>query len=77
MPQGLAREALLNRIDRAIEPFDIAGLGDRARHDWYPVLAADLVGASSKLDATPAQIDRLLERCGFAPPAEPRPAVRS
>ena len=75
LPQGLGREALLNRIDRAIEPFDIAGLGDRARHDWYPVLAEDLVAASSKLDATPAQIDRLLERCGFAPSADSRTVV--
>ena len=39
------REALFARIDRAIEPFDIAGLGDDARRDWYPVLAEDLVAA--------------------------------
>ena len=31
-----ARDALLARIDRAIEPFDIAGLLDRTRRDWYP-----------------------------------------
>ncbi len=31
---------LIARIDRAIEPFDVAGLGDRTRHDWYPVRAA-------------------------------------
>ena len=45
----LARRAVLARtllrpIDRAIEPFDIAGLLDRSRRDWYPVLAEDLVG---------------------------------
>jgi FADH2 O2-dependent halogenase len=61
------RNALLARIDRAIAPFDVAGLGDRRRRDWYPVLASDLLGAASKLNVTPQQIDRLLERCGFAP----------
>ncbi len=39
---GALREALLARIDAAIEPFDIAGLRDRTRRDWYPALAEDL-----------------------------------
>jgi FADH2 O2-dependent halogenase len=59
------RRALAARIDRAIEPFDIAGLLDRRRRDWYPVLAADLAAAAPKLDATSAEIHRLLERSGF------------
>ena len=61
-----ARDAVLKRIDRAIAPFDVAGFGDRRRVDWYPVLASDLLAAASKLDVAPQQIDRLLERCGFA-----------
>jgi FADH2 O2-dependent halogenase len=65
-PEGRQRAALLARIDRAIEPFDVAGLGDRRRRDWYPVLADDLIAAASKLGATPVQIERLLERSGFA-----------
>jgi FADH2 O2-dependent halogenase len=64
-PQGPARDALLDRIDRAIEPFDTAGLLDRGRRDWYPVLAEDLFSGRSKLEATVEDIDRLLERCGF------------
>ncbi len=64
-PTGSDRQALLDRIDRAIEPFDTAGLLDRARGDWYPVLASDLVASGPKLHATEAEIDRLLERCGF------------
>jgi len=64
-PAAAARDALLDRIDRAIEPFDIAGLLDRSRRDWYPVLAEDLLASSSKLKATADEIDRLLERCGF------------
>jgi FADH2 O2-dependent halogenase len=61
-----ARETLIERIDRAIEPFDIAGLRDRSRRDWYPVLAEDLVANGAKLQATAADVEALLERCGFA-----------
>jgi FADH2 O2-dependent halogenase len=63
---GAARDALCDRIDRAIEPFDVAGLLDRSRRDWYPVLAEDLVANAFKLQASAADVDRLLERCGFA-----------
>jgi FADH2 O2-dependent halogenase len=62
---GIAREALLTRIDRAIMPFDVAGLLDRSRRDWYPVLAEDLVTNGSKLNTSSVEIERLLERCGF------------
>jgi len=65
-PTRAARDALMIRIDRAIEPFDIAGLLDRSRRDWYPVLASDLIANASKLGASLAEIDRLLERSGFA-----------
>ncbi len=65
-PVGDRRAALVARIDRAIEPFDVAGLGDRQRRDWYPVRADDLVAAAPRLGATPIQIERLLERSGFA-----------
>jgi FADH2 O2-dependent halogenase len=64
-PRGEERTALLTRIDRAIEPFDIAGLGNRGRRDWYPVLAEDLVAAAPRLGVTPAEVERLLERSGF------------
>jgi tetracycline 7-halogenase / FADH2 O2-dependent halogenase len=64
-PAGRERDALLDRIDRAIEPFDTAGLLDRDRRDWYPVLASDLLASAAKLQAAEPEIDRLLERCGF------------
>jgi FADH2 O2-dependent halogenase len=66
MPDGRARDALFERINRAIEPFDTAGFGDRTRRDWYPVLAEDLLAGASKLQATSGEIQGLLERCGFA-----------
>jgi hypothetical protein len=66
-PQGSARRILEERIDRAIEPFDTAGLFDRERRDWYPVLPADLLASADKLSATPADILRLLKRSGMVP----------
>jgi tetracycline 7-halogenase / FADH2 O2-dependent halogenase len=62
---GAGRDGLFARIDRAIEPFDIAGLRDRTRRDWYPVLAEDLISGASKLEASTEDIDRLLARSGF------------
>jgi FADH2 O2-dependent halogenase len=62
---GTARAALLDRIDLAIEPFDTAGLLDRTRRDWYPVLPADILGSAAKLDSTVEDVHRLLERSGF------------
>ncbi|HEY7442218.1 MAG TPA: FAD-dependent oxidoreductase [Vicinamibacterales bacterium] len=64
-PQGEARDTLIARIDRLVEPFDTAGLLDRSRRDWYPVLAEDLLRNASKLEATFDEIQHLLERCGF------------
>jgi FADH2 O2-dependent halogenase len=64
-PQGRARDALIEEIDRAIEPFDIAGLLDRSRRDWYPVLADDLMRSAGKLGAGEGDVQRLLARCGF------------
>ena len=63
--RGAARDDLLARIDRAIEPFDLAGLLDRTRGDWYPVRADDLVSGASKLGADAEAIHRLLARSGF------------
>ena len=62
---GPARVALFERIDRAIEPFDTAGLLDRTRRDWYPVLADDLVSSAAKLEASATDVQRLLVRCGL------------
>jgi FADH2 O2-dependent halogenase len=65
-PQGDARLALFDRIDRAIEPFDAAGLRDHSRQNWYPVLASDLIDGAAKLEATAEEVHHLLARCGLA-----------
>ena len=66
-PSGAATLALERRIDRAIEPFDTAGLLDSGRRHWYPVLAADLLASAAKLSATEDEILALLERTGMLP----------
>jgi FADH2 O2-dependent halogenase len=58
--------ALIERSHRAIEPIDVAGLGDRRRRNWYLVKAEDLLNAAGKLNATPEEIQGLLRRSGFA-----------
>lgn len=62
---------LIEEIHRAIEPVDVAGLGDRSRRNWFPVEAGDLLAAANKLEATPEEIQALLRRSGFCP-APPR-----
>jgi FADH2 O2-dependent halogenase len=64
-PTDRARANLIDQIDRVIEPFDLAGLGDDTRRDWYPVLAEDLIAGRQKLGASMTEIDGLLERCGL------------
>jgi tetracycline 7-halogenase / FADH2 O2-dependent halogenase len=61
-----ARRALEDRIDRAIEPFDTAGLLDRSRRGWYPVLASDLLAHRAKLRASEEEVVALLKRAGMA-----------
>lgn len=57
---------LVQDILRAIEPFNVAGFGDAARRNWYPVNADDLLRSAHKLDATAEDILQMLQRCGFA-----------
>jgi len=63
-------EILIRDIVTAIEPFNIAGLGRRERHNWYPVEVHDLFDAAGKLDATFAEIQAMLRRCGFTPESD-------
>jgi tetracycline 7-halogenase / FADH2 O2-dependent halogenase len=67
--------ALLEDILRAIEPFNVAGLGNPERRNWYPVDADDLIRAAYKVDASGEEIVRLLERCGFADAESISPAA--
>ncbi|HKQ79356.1 MAG TPA: FAD-dependent oxidoreductase [Blastocatellia bacterium] len=59
------REELAEQIQGDIEPFDVTGLSDRSRRNWYPVKADDLFGAADKLGASRVEIEKLLSRSGF------------
>jgi FADH2 O2-dependent halogenase len=54
------REELMEQIRLAVEPFDVAGLGDHSRRNWHPVKAEDLFGAAYKLGASREELENLL-----------------
>jgi flavin-dependent dehydrogenase/cytochrome c-type biogenesis protein CcmH/NrfG len=70
-PSDTARTALLDDIDAAIEPYDVAGLRDASRANWYPVDVDDLKAARHKVEATEGEIDAMIERCGLGRRAAP------
>ena len=70
-PRGDDSDDLMEEVLRAIEPIDVAGLGNRVRRNWYPVEAEDLLRAAHKVHADPDEIMRMLERCGFTPATSP------
>jgi FADH2 O2-dependent halogenase len=59
------RAELIEDIFRAIDPIDVAGLGDRRRRNWFPVDARDLFRSAGKLGVGEAEVKELLARCGF------------
>jgi FADH2 O2-dependent halogenase len=63
-------DALIRDILAAIEPFNVAGLGQHERRNWYPVEAKDLFESAGKLGAVREEISGMLQRCGFSPEPE-------
>jgi FADH2 O2-dependent halogenase len=55
-----------DQILEALKPIDVAGLTHTHRGNWYPVDADDLRNAAHKVEATPQEIEALLQACGFA-----------
>jgi FADH2 O2-dependent halogenase len=62
------KDSLIARIGSTIEPFDIAGLNDKNRRNWYPVDGRDILAAAPKLGATELEAKELLRRSGFVHP---------
>ena len=58
-------EAFAADVQQLIEPFNVGGFGDPARHNRYPVRADDLLDARHKLGASQEEIMGMLERGGF------------
>jgi tetracycline 7-halogenase / FADH2 O2-dependent halogenase len=66
LPRSAQESVELTRdIHQAIQPWNLAGLGDCRRENWYPVHAEDLLNGASKLNVTYEEIARMLERCGM------------
>jgi FADH2 O2-dependent halogenase len=55
-------------IQRFIEPFNVGGFGDPARHNRYAVRADDLLDGAHKLGASREEIVALLDKSGFFEP---------
>jgi hypothetical protein len=53
-------------VRAAIEPFDVIGLNDESRRNWYPVDARDLFAARHKLRASEEEIEAMPEGTGLA-----------
>jgi FADH2 O2-dependent halogenase len=58
-------DELAKEIAQAIEPINIAGLGNPQRRNWYPVDANDLLNSTAKLGSTKHEIYQLLDKCSF------------
>ena len=65
--RGWESDELIEEVFRIIEPFDVAGLGNRSRRNWYPVEAEDLLSSAHKVGSSREKIMRMLGRCGFWP----------
>jgi len=48
-----------------VEPFNIAGLCDPAKRNWYPVDLEDVVRGAAKLERSPEEVRQFFERMGW------------
>ncbi|MEO8427172.1 MAG: hypothetical protein ABI651_08680, partial [Verrucomicrobiota bacterium] len=62
------KDSLVHRIRCTIEPFDLAGLNDQKRRNWYPADARDILAAAPRLGASELEVKELLWRSGFFNP---------
>lgn len=63
--QTVLDRASTDEIRCFIEPFNVAGLLDPRRRNWYPAEVGDMLRAASKLGATQDEVAEVLARCGF------------
>jgi FADH2 O2-dependent halogenase len=62
---GQERTAWAAELRAALEPFNLAGLGEPERRNWYPARAADLLAAGAKLGVDRPALAALLTQCGW------------
>ena len=56
------RKEVLAKVRKTIEPFNVAGLADPAKRNWYPVNIDDLFSAAAKLNSSEREIREMLLR---------------
>lgn len=61
------KQEVVAQILRAIEPFNLIGLGQSQRRNWYPALPQDIFSNRKKLRASSAELRRMFLRAGFSP----------
>ena len=54
------------QVARDLEPFNIAGLSNLAKRNWYGVDLNDVVRGAAKLDASPNEVTAFFQRMGWA-----------
>ncbi len=60
---------LRQAIETGIEPFNLAGLCQPKKRNWYPCDLQELYEAAHRIPATRSQIDAMLRDCGMSPAA--------
>jgi FADH2 O2-dependent halogenase len=60
------RPSSLEEIGRDLEPFNIAGLCDPGKRNWYGVNLADVVRGAAKLNSSPAEVQGFFDRMGWS-----------
>jgi hypothetical protein len=55
----------LRTLAELLEPFNIAGLCDPAKRNWYGVDLEDVVRGAAKLEQTPEQVRAFIARMGW------------
>lgn len=61
---GVATEPLKQRVSGIIAPFDLGGLLETKRANWYPADSKDLVRNAHKAGVNPAEMQEMLKRVG-------------
>lgn len=60
------RPSSLEAIGRDLEPFNIAGLCEPAKRNWYGVDLADVIRGAGKLHSTPDEVTGFFQRMGWS-----------
>lgn len=61
---GVKGGTLQDRITQLIAPYDLGGLLESSRNNWYPADSSDLLRNAHKVGVTRGEMQEMLKRCG-------------